>query len=295
MVGVVAAVMGPIEVYCFYLFGPEGKFHYQGFGFGSLMFANVAVQVAGYYLIAIVFIPLGYGHLTRRHWARTLVEALLWCWMVVGIPLILFFLLVLLQAKPISANALSLFGLLCLLLYPVVPACLLYFYRRVEIREMFDSQDRKQSWVEQLPLSILVQGILLAFFALVHHLPLLFNGVIPFFGSFLNEADGFVLSGFVILGLVFITIGVFASKMWAWWASILYLVLMGISSVLTLTRVSFQELKTMVDFPPIEMQALQSVPLESVHILLVLLMPMLLVLIVSIRSYRDFMKCANRL
>lgn len=288
--GIIAAVMGPVEMYCFYLFGPGGRFHYPDFGFGSLMFANVAVQIVGYYLIAAVFLPLGYGHLTLRRWARTLGEALLWCWVVVGIPLVVFFVLVLLQAKPLTVGALPLLGLLCFLLYPIFPAGLLYFYRRTDVREVFASRDTRRSAIEKFPQAVLVQGILLAFFALVHHLPLLFNGLVPFFGTFLAAYDGFLFSGIVIPGLVVLSIGVFARKTWAWWGSILYLMFVGTSSVLTLSKVGFKEMIAMANFPPLESQALQNVPLESSHVLIVILMPMLLALITFVRSHRDFAK-----
>jgi hypothetical protein len=288
LVGAVAAVMGPIETYCFYLFGPGGRFQYPGFGFGSLMFANVAVQIAGYYLIAAVFLPLGYGHLTLRRWARTLGEALLWCWVVVGVPLVVFFVLVLLQAKPITKGVLPLLGLSCFLLYPLIPAGLLYFYRRSDVREVFETRDTNRSVLEILPRAVLVQGILLVFFALVHHLPLLFNGLIPFFGAFLTANDGFLLSGFIIPGLVVLSAGVFARKRWAWWASILYLLLVGTSSVMTLSRVSFKNMIAMVNLPVIELQALQNVPLQSAHILIVIMMPLLLALLAFLRSHRDF-------
>jgi len=287
VIGIAAAVLGPIEVYCFYLFGPGGRFDYPGFGFGSLMFANVAVQIAGYYLIAAVFVPLGYGHLTLRGWARTLVEALLWCWMVVGVPLVLFFVLVLLQAKSLSTSVSPLLGLVCVLLYPLAPAGLLYFYRRAEVRAAFDSQDIR-SWLDKIPRSILVHGILLTFFVLVHHLPLLFNGLVPFFGDFFVAMDGFTLSAFLIPGLVLLSVGVFARRMWAWWGSVLYLICMGVSTILTLLTVNFQEMIALIDFPAKEHTALQNVPIESVHMLIVILIPMLLALIVFIRSRRDF-------
>ena len=52
VVGAIAAFYGPIEMYCFYMFSEGGRFHYQGFGFGSFMFGNIATQIIGYYLIA---------------------------------------------------------------------------------------------------------------------------------------------------------------------------------------------------------------------------------------------------
>ncbi len=51
LVGAAAALLGPVEIYCFYLFSEGGRFHYEGFGFGTLMFASVAWQVIGYYTI----------------------------------------------------------------------------------------------------------------------------------------------------------------------------------------------------------------------------------------------------
>jgi hypothetical protein len=81
LVGVAAGLLGPAEMYCFYLFSEGGPFHYEGFGFGSFMFGNIACQIIGYYVIAAVLIPLGYGHLRGRRWTGPLSSALLWAWM----------------------------------------------------------------------------------------------------------------------------------------------------------------------------------------------------------------------
>jgi hypothetical protein len=61
--GIAVGFLGPLEMYCFYLFSEGGRFHYAGFGFGSFMFGNIASQIVGYYLLAALFIPLGYGHI----------------------------------------------------------------------------------------------------------------------------------------------------------------------------------------------------------------------------------------
>ena len=87
--GLGCAFLGPVEVYVFYLFSEGGRFAYEGFRFGSFMFGNIALQVVGYYLAAAVLVPMGYGHLRLRRWARPLAEALLWTWTVLGVPLLL--------------------------------------------------------------------------------------------------------------------------------------------------------------------------------------------------------------
>ena len=68
LVGAIAAFSGPVEMYCFYFFVEGGRFHFEGFGFGSLVFASIAWQIVGYYAIALLFIPLGYAHLRPRRW-----------------------------------------------------------------------------------------------------------------------------------------------------------------------------------------------------------------------------------
>jgi hypothetical protein len=95
LVGIGAAALGPAEMYCFYLFSEGGPFHYEGFGLGSFMFGNIATQIIGYYVIALLLIPLGYGHLKLRRWARTLALTLLYAWLVLGVPLAVAFLFVL--------------------------------------------------------------------------------------------------------------------------------------------------------------------------------------------------------
>ena len=66
LVGFSGAVFGPLEMYAFYLFSEGGRFHFPGFGFGSFMFGLIAVQIMGYYVIALICIPLGYGHWRLR-------------------------------------------------------------------------------------------------------------------------------------------------------------------------------------------------------------------------------------
>ena len=143
LVGIAVGFLGPIEMYCFYLFSEGGRFHYEGFGFGSFMFGNIAGQIVGYYLIAALFIPLGYGHLKMRRWARTLSLTLLWSWLVVGAPLIVVVFFILAASKDLSLPA-ALMALVFLgLSYLVFPGLLIRFYQGRNVRRTFETKDTK--------------------------------------------------------------------------------------------------------------------------------------------------------
>lgn len=100
--GIVAAVYAPLEFYPLYMFSEGGRFHYPGFGFGSFMFGNITVQIVGCYHVALIFIPLGYGHIRRRRWVHNYALALLWFWLIVGTSVAILFLLMLLSVKEYS-------------------------------------------------------------------------------------------------------------------------------------------------------------------------------------------------
>jgi hypothetical protein len=287
-VGIVAAFMGPFEMYCFYLFSEGGWFHYEGFGFGSFMFGNIASQIIGYYLIAFVFIPLGYGHLKKRRWARTLALTALWFWLILGVPLILVFLFVLFSAKDLSPNGALVSVIFAGLSYLVIPGLLIRFYQSKDARLTFETRDPKSYWTERLPLPILVLCSLFVFYAVALHIPIFFHGIFPLFGILLFGSSGILLIDVSILCLVLLTWGTLRLRAWAWWGSLAYFGLMAFSSILTLARSSFSDILTRMNFPPTEMEALQGLPFQGVHFAAFIGVPLLVTLGVIILSKRHF-------
>jgi len=164
LIGIAATLLGPVEMYCFYLFSDGGRFHYKGFGFGSFMFGNIAAQIVGYYLIAMILIPLGYDHLKLRRWTRPLSLALLWSWLVVGMPLALVFFFILLASKEISVPAAMVTVVLLAASYFVIPGLLIRFYRSRDVRLTFEARDPRSGWIERLPVPVLVLAILQSFY-----------------------------------------------------------------------------------------------------------------------------------
>lgn len=288
IVGLVAAVMGPLEMYCFYLFTEGGRFHYDGFGFGSFMFGNIAAQIVGYYLIAAVLIPLGYGHLRRLRWARTFALSALGFWLVLGMPLMIVFLFVLLTAKELSP-VVALVVVACLALsYPTLPALLIRFYRSAHVRLTFERQDPRSYWIEQIPQPVLVLCSLLFAYVVVLHVAILFRGVFPLFGILLFGLEGILFIDISTLSLLGLIWGLLKLKTWAWWGSLVFCVLMTSSVVVTLVLSDYQDILQQLRFPPTEMQALQGLPLRGVHLAAFLGVPLLITLGLILFSKRYF-------
>jgi len=286
--GVAVGFFGPLEMYCFYLFSEGGRFSYEGFGFGSFMFGNIAAQIIGYYLIAAVCVPLGYGHVTVRRWARKLTLTLLWFWVIFGIPLIVVFLFTLFSSKdlPLAAGLAAL--VLAGLAYFVAPWLLMRFYRSRDVRLTFETRDPKPSWIDDLPQPVLVLGALLLFFIVVLHIPIFFSGIFPFFGLMLVDLAGFVLIDVSIFCLAGLAWGLLKLRPWAWWGALVYLSLLTVSVIVTFSQYTLLDILARLRFPPTEMEILDGLPFHGLHLALALGVPLLITLGLLVFSKRYF-------
>jgi hypothetical protein len=288
LVGIGAALLGPAEMYCFYFFIEGGRFHYEGFGFGSFMFGNMACQIIGYYLIAIVAIPLGYGHVTRRRWARTLSLTLFWFWLVVGVPLTIVFLFILVTAKDLSLVAVLIAIVALGASYLVLPGLLIRFYRSRDVRLTFETRDPRSYRIEELPLPILVLCALYSFYAIVLHVPIFFNGMFPLFGDFVYELPGILMLDVSIMLLVCLIWGTWRRSAWAWWGGLVYFGLLTSSSILTFAKSDYLDILSMMKFAPLEMKALQGLPFQGFYFAVFFGVPLLITLGLIIASKRHF-------
>ena len=294
LIGLAAAFLGPLEMYCFYLFSEGGRFHYEGFGFGSFMFGNIACQIVGYYLIGILFIPLGYGHLTMRRWARPLALASLGFWLVAGVPLTIVVLFILFATKELTLVGALIAVIFMGLSYLVLPGLLIRFYRSRDVQLTFEARDPNTYWIEEIPLLILVLCSLFLFYIVVLHVPILFSGTFPLFGVLLRDMPGIVLIDISIMCLAFLVWGLIRLRAWAWWGSLVYFGLLTSSLVLTLPKFSLLDIFSRMRFPPREMEFLQGLPFHGLHLAVLLGIPLVITLGLIIFSKRYFKTKSSR-
>ena len=288
LVGLACAVLGPVEIYCFYLFSEGGPFYYEGFGFGSFMFGNIASQIIGYYLIAIVCIPLGYGHLRMRRWAGTLSLTLLGFWLVAGVPLIVVFMFILFSAKELSLAGALIAVISTILSYTLVPGLLIWFYRSRDVKLTFETRDPNSYWIEAVPLPVLVLGSLFLLYAIALHILIFFNGIFPVFGVWLFDLQGVLLIDILIVCLAGLIWGTLRLRTWAWWGSLAYFGLMTLSSILTLSRSSLLDILSAMNLPKMETEILQRMPLHGLHFAPLIGIPLLATLGLIVYSKRYF-------
>ena len=288
LAGLLAAVLGPVEMYCFYLFSEGGRFHYDGFGFGSFMFGNLAAQIMGYYLIAAVLIPLGYGTVTLQSWARHLTLAALQFWVVAGLPLILATFFVLVSSKEAALPVVIIAGVLLAASYLLLPRLAIRFYDSPGTRLSFKTRDANRAWVETIPVPLLALGYLFSFFILILHAHIFFNGMFPVFGIWLSGLTGIVLIDISILSLLLLLWGTLRAKRWAWWGVLAYFSLMALSYIITLLSSSWREILSTADFPTFEIEILQGIPLQGYHLSILVGIPFLLTIGLILRARTHF-------
>ena len=288
LVGIAVGFLGPLEMYCFYLFSDGGRFHYEGFGWGSFMFGNIASQIIGYYLIAALSIPLGYGHLKIRRWARTLSLTLLWSWLVVGAPLIVIVFFILAGSKDLPLPVALIALVFLVLSYLVFPGLLIRFYRGRNVRRTFETKDTKSCWVENLPMPILVLSSLYLFYIVVLHILILFNGTFPALGVFVFGLQGILLLDVSIGCLMCLIWGTLRLRPWAWWGAVILLGLLTFSTILTFFRSSYSTILSGLAFPPREIEFLKGLPVQGYHFAVLAGIPLLITWGVAILSKRHF-------
>ncbi len=288
LAGACAALIGPVELYTFYLFTPGGRFHYAGFGFGALMFGNIAIQTASYYLIALICIPLGYGHLKSHDWARKITLALIWDWLILGLPLSMIIVLMLVTSKGVSPAGLPFVLVILILMYPILPLVAAWLYRSDTVRDTFHRPSPLATWTNKTPVAVLVLGSLMILMTLALHVPILFNGLFPLFGSFQYGLDGVYLLDLSIVLLIGLTWGVLRQRRWAWWGTSFYLGTMTTSAIISFLSVDPHHIITKMKFAALEMDALSGVPVQGGHLALLIALPALLTLLLLLRSRHYF-------
>jgi hypothetical protein len=196
-------------------------------------------------------------------------------WLIVGIPLTVLTLGLLMMYKPLNAVSLVISAFAGLFLYPGLPLIMIKFYRTRNVELTFKNRDPRIYGIEQIPLPVLSLAMLLFFYWLVAHVPIFFNGVFPLFGLLLSGLPGIGAVSAIIICLPVLIWGVLKLKKWGWWGTLFLLGSVTVSTAYTLAPLNLQNLVSAMHLPPLEVKALQGVPLLGWHLILFISLPVL--------------------
>lgn len=135
---------------------------------------------------------------------------------------------------------------------------------------------------------VLTLSGLYAFFAVMLHIPILFNGLFPLFGRFLTGLGGIAALDASIWTLAWLTWGTIRRRRWAWWGGLIYWVAMTVSWGATFASYSWSELLTVLQFPARELEFLGGIPAHGAHLALLICTPMAIAVVGIVVSRRHF-------
>ncbi len=288
ILGICFGLLGIAEIYCFPLFSESGRFHYEGFGFGSFMFGNIVGQIIAYSMIAAVFIPLGLGHIRLKNWIIPLSKTMLWSWLVVGGPITLLIAFILLASKSLTILLMAVILLLMALSYLVFPFLFLWFYNRPIVLKVVKKHDPYTYWINSQPIPLLVMAVLDLFSILILLILMMFNGIFLLFGKFLSGVTGILALAASILVFTLLIWGTLKQKLWAWWGSVLWLGIFTLSFAATFVENTYSQLLSALAFPSVEVEIFENIPAQGYHFAILAGIPLCIMLLIAILSKQYF-------
>ncbi len=289
-IGLLSLGIAPLEIYSFYLFSEGERFYYDGFGVGSFLYGLIFAQIIGYYFIAFIFIPIGYGHLKLKVWALKLSKSCIWFWIIFGLPIMMFF-LPLLSMKEIDVKYPIFFSAFIILLFIIIiPGLLLSFYNQKNVKELFKNINYSNAIIRNIPMNGYLLLLVYILYILIFHVMLFYKGIFPFFGKFLIDFKGLLLYDLCILLMFLLIYGLLKRKYWTWILSIIFFVLMSISTFMTLINYQYINIIELLDFPKLENDIFAKLPLKSSYILMAIVGILLLTIILIIKAKKYYTK-----
>jgi hypothetical protein len=220
--------------------------------------ASMVPAIFIYGSLAVALIWLGIGSIQTKRWARALLLIFSWTWLIMGVFItiaMLFFVPHVMknlpndgagnqQMPPMAMPAVMLvMFLICAFFFVVLPAIWTLFYASKNVKATCENRDLVERWTDACPLPVLAFSIWLVFSAgMMLILPFSSNGVMPFFGMFIDGIGGtiFCIAAAAIWGIAALMLYQLDER--GWWVILIALCIMMLSSLLTYSQHTIWEM-----------------------------------------------------
>ncbi len=222
--------------------------------FSPLMETRLVLSsLALYGVVSAIFVTLGIGSIRARCWAQALSLSLSWVWLITGVCSVLFLWWFLpglwrdlgatsgLDAGDAQIVALGL-GLFFGVIYVVLPAVLVLFYRSPNVIASCRHRDPNPGWTDRCPQRLLGLAVAYGLGGLSVLTVGSYGYVFPFFGLLLSGAAGAACWAVVLPLSGALAWGTARGEPWAWWLGMAAAATAGISSAITFVLIDLDEL-----------------------------------------------------
>jgi len=212
-----------------------------------------------YGLLGGAFIWVGAGSMRKRRWARPLMLTLSWSWLLGGAVILLLLPgmldVVLLGAPgmpamdPTLVSLVKLLGLGLTAVFGVVlPAVFVWTYNDRNLRLTCEAEHPSPDWTERCPPSALGLSVGLGATGVLA-LPMALRPAVPLFGMLLTGWPGALLLIAGGCACLWLAREVYVLTTRGWWATTIFLLLIGLSTWLTLRSADPDELFRAMGYP----------------------------------------------
>ncbi len=235
---------------------------------------TVGPALAVYGLLGVALIWLGVGSVRARRWARALLLALSWLWLITGALALLVSWWLLptvwmsiagLGDWPRGAMLLVEIGtaLLLSVIYVALPAAFVLFYRSEGVIATCRARDPQPSVIADCPPQLLSLAVAFALGGLSVLLMPAYGFLLPVFGLVYHGAAGAVGWAGILVLLLWLAWRTLLGDTRAWWVAVVATILAGVSSTVTVLAVPVADLLAGMGLDPRELQLLEGMPTPS--------------------------------
>ncbi|QEG38110.1 hypothetical protein [Roseimaritima ulvae] len=237
------------------------------------------IPAAGMYAVmAVALVWLGAGSVRGRRWARALTLVLAWMWLAMGVMALVVIIWWLpnmskvfaAQGQNIPPQGVTFMYVMMIgtmsCMYVVLPGIFILFYQRADVRKTCEIKDPQVRWTDHCPLPVLSLSLLLGFGATSVLWSAGYGFVTPFFGIILKGISGalFFLGFSVLFG--YLAWATYKLKIAAWWATLVAMVVFGLSTLISFSRISLMDLYREMNYPAEQLEMMEEMGVLEMNI-----------------------------
>ncbi len=223
------------------------------------MSLRILLQAVGVYGFACVFfVVMGIGSIQARRWARALMLACSWLWLIGGALGTLMYAFILPKAlnragsMPHGVLVAFIIGMMLFMsfIFVVLPLAMLLFYRLPSVKATCERRDTVPRWTDRLPIPVLVLFVILAagapsFLVMAFTMPM-----VAAFGRFVTGWPG-TLACVLLAGLwTYMAWGTYRLRLSSWWTTIITFGVISVSSGITFVKDDVTRIYAQMGIPP---------------------------------------------